>query len=267
MKLIPILAAGAAARARTMPSHPRPRRSIRWNWKSLPFRRSPPSSWSNPIRAKNTSATSANSPSTATMRKRIFPSTENRSPSSPPATPFKCDQIFHMNLDGTNLQLISTGKGRTTCSYFMPDGKRIIYASTHLTSPDCPPPADKSKGYVWAVYPSFKIFSAKPDGTDMKQLTFAPGYNAEATIAPNGKKIVFTSSRDGDLELYDMDLDGSHQRRLTHALGYDGGAWHSHDSQWIVWRANRPTTPAEIKRIQGPDRAESGDAGRRWNCG
>jgi Tol biopolymer transport system component len=160
--------------------------------------------------------------------------------------PFKCDQIFHMGLDGTNLQLISTGKGRTTCSYFMPDGKRIIYASTHLTSPDCPPPADKSKGYVWAVYPSFKIFSAKPDGTDLKQLTFAPGYNAEATVAPNGKKIVFTSSRDGDLELYDMDPDGSHQRRLTHALGYDGGAWHSHDSQWIVWRANRPTTPAEV---------------------
>ncbi|MDE2476947.1 MAG: PD40 domain-containing protein, partial [Alphaproteobacteria bacterium] len=105
-------------------------------------------------------------------------------------TPFKCDQIFHMGLDGTNLQLISTGKGRTTCSYFMPDGKRIIYASTHLASPDCPPPADKSKGYVWAVYPSFKIFSAKPDGTDLKQLTFAPGYNAEATVAPDGKKIV-----------------------------------------------------------------------------
>ena len=164
--------------------------------------------------------------------------------------PFKCDQIFHMNLDGTNLQLISSGKGRTTCSYFTPDGKRIIYASTHLDSPDCPPPADKSKGYVWAIYPSFDIFSAKPDGTDMKRLTSTNGYDAEGTVSPDGKKIVFTSARDGDLEIYDMDLDGSHQRRLTHALGYDGGAWHSHDSKWIVWRANRPTTSAEIKEYK-----------------
>ena len=164
--------------------------------------------------------------------------------------PFKCDQIFHMNLDGSNVQLISTGKGRTTCSYFTPDGKRIIYASTHLASPDCPPPADKSQGYVWAIYPSFDIFSAKPDGSDLKRLTFTNGYDAEGTISPDGKKIVFTSARDGDLEIYDMDIDGSHQRRLTHTLGYDGGAWHSHDSKWIVWRANRPTTPAEVKEYK-----------------
>ena len=164
--------------------------------------------------------------------------------------PYKCDQEFTMNADGSNMKLVSTGHGRTTCGYFTPDGKRIIYASTHLDSPDCPPPADRSQGYVWAIYPSFDIFSANLDGTDIKRLTNTPGYDAEGTISPDGKKIVFTSARDGDLELYDMDLDGSHQRRLTHDLGYDGGAWHSQDGQWIVWRANRPKTPEEIARYK-----------------
>jgi Tol biopolymer transport system component len=164
--------------------------------------------------------------------------------------PYKCDQEFTMNTDGSDVKLVSTGRGRTTCGYFTPDGQRLIYASTHLNSPDCPPPPNQSEGYVWAIYPSFDIFSAKLDGTDIKRLTNTQGYDAEGTIAPDGKKIVFTSTRDGDLELYDMNLDGSNPRRLTHDLGYDGGAWHSQDGQWIVWRANRPKTPEEIARYK-----------------
>jgi TolB protein len=164
--------------------------------------------------------------------------------------PYKCDQIFTMNRDGSNVKLVSTGKGRTTCGYFTPDGKRIIYASTHLGSPDCPPPADRSEGYVWAIYRTFDIFSAKPDGTDLKRLTTTDGYDAEGTISPDGKKIVFTSARDGDLDIYDMNLDGTQQRRLTNELGYDGGAWHSQDSQWIVWRASRPKTPEEVAQYK-----------------
>jgi TolB protein len=164
--------------------------------------------------------------------------------------PFKCDQIFTMGLDGSNLQLVSTGQGRTTCSYFTPDGKRIIYASTHLGSPDCPPPADRSKGYVWAIYPDFDIFSAKRDGTDIRRLTTAPGYDAEGVVSPDGKKILFTSARSGDLDLWEMNIDGTHQHQLTHELGYDGGGWYSQDGKWIVWRANRPKTPADIKQYK-----------------
>jgi TolB protein len=148
------------------------------------------------------------------------------------------------------VKLVSTGKGRTTCGYFTPDGKRVIYASTHLGSPDCPPPADRSEGYVWAIYRTFDIFSAKVDGTDLKRLTTTDGYDAEGTISPDGKKIVFTSARDGDLELYDMNLDGTQQRRLTNELGYDGGGWHSQDGQWIVWRASRPKTPEEVAQYK-----------------
>jgi Tol biopolymer transport system component len=126
----------------------------------------------------------------------------------------------------------------------------MIYASTHLGSPDCPPPADMREGYVWAIYKDFDIFYANRDGTGLKRLTTTDGYDAEGTISQDGKKILFTSMRDGDLELYDMNIDGSNPRRLTHSLGYDGGAWHSQDGQWIVWRANRPKTPEEIKRYK-----------------
>ena len=164
--------------------------------------------------------------------------------------PYKCDQIFTMNIDGSSVKMVSTGKGRTTCGYFLPDGQRIIYSSTHMGSPECPPVPSQAEGYVWPLYRTFDIYSARPDGTDLKRLTSADGYDAENTVSPDGKKIVFTSTRDGDLELYDMNVDGTGQRRLTNSPGYDGGAFHSQDSQWIVWRAGRPGTPAEVARYK-----------------
>ncbi len=148
----------------------------------------------------------------------------------------KCDQVFTMNLDGSDQHMDSTGKGRTTCSYFYPDGKKILFSSTHLADPECPPRPDFSKGYVWAVYPGYDIFTANPDGSNLKQLTHSPGYDAEATISIDGKKIVFTSLRNGDLDIYSMDADGSHVKQLTHELGYDGGPFYSPDRQWIVYR-------------------------------
>src|SRR5262245_61468082 len=129
--------------------------------------------------------------------------------------PYKCDQIFTMNTDGSAVKRVSTGKGRTTCGYFTPDGKRIIYASTHLGSPDCPPNPDRAAGYVWPLYRTFDIFSANTDGTDLRRLTTADGYDAEGTISPDGRKIIFTSTRDNDIELYEMNIDGTNQRRLT----------------------------------------------------
>ncbi|MEO8434238.1 MAG: hypothetical protein ABI596_05040 [Pyrinomonadaceae bacterium] len=153
----------------------------------------------------------------------------------------QCDQIYTMNTDGSGVKIISNGNGRTTCAYFLPDGKRVLYSSTHLGSKDCPPRPDFSQGYVWAVYPAFDIFTAKSDGSDLKQLTKAPGYDAEATISKNGK-IVFTSTRDGDLDIYTMDGNGKNVRRLTKDLGYDGGPFWSYDGKQIVYRANHPQT-------------------------
>src|SRR3990172_4211782 len=114
----------------------------------------------------------------------------------------KCDQIFTMNIDGSDKKMVSTGFGRTTCSYFLPDDQKIIYASTHIADKECPPPPDFSKGYVWQLYDSFDIFSANADGSDVQQLTFTDGYHAEATVSPKGDKIIFTSTRDGDPEIY-----------------------------------------------------------------
>jgi Tol biopolymer transport system component len=153
-----------------------------------------------------------------------------------------CDQIYTMNVDGSNVKMISNGDGRTTCSYFFPNAKRILYSSTHLGDKQCPPRPDFSKGYVWAVYPSFDIFTANPDGSDLKQLTTSPGYDAETTITLDGKKLVFTSMRDGDLDIYSMDADGKSVRRLTHELGYDGGPFWSYDGKQIVYRAHHPKT-------------------------
>ena len=145
-----------------------------------------------------------------------------------------CDQIFRMNLDGSNQRMVSTGEGRTTCSYFYPDGETIVYASTHLASPECPPPPSFRMGYVWATYDSFDIFRASPDGT-LTNLSDSPGYDAEATIGPDGR-IVFMSVRDGDQEIYSMNGDGSDVRRLTHRQGPDGGPFFSHDGSKIIFR-------------------------------
>src|SRR5436305_14618763 len=161
-----------------------------------------------------------------------------------------CDQIYVMNADGSDVRRVSTGKGRTTCSYFFPSGKRILFSSTHLASPDCPPPPDYSHGYVWAIYPGYDIFTANPDGSDLKQLTNTPGYDAESTFSVDGKKIVFTSMRDGDLDIYTMDADGGHVKRLTTELGYDGGPFFSRDGRQIVYRAYHPQTPTEIARYK-----------------
>ena len=153
-----------------------------------------------------------------------------------------CDQIYSMNVDGSDLKMISNGDGRTTCSYFYPGSKRVLYSSTHQGDKQCPPKPDRSRGYVWAVYPTFDVFTAKPDGSDLKQLTNTPGYDAEVTITLDGKKLVFTSMRGGDLDIFTMDADGKNVRQLTNELGYDGGPFWSYDGKQIVYRAHHPKT-------------------------
>ncbi len=164
--------------------------------------------------------------------------------------PYECDQILTMNVDGSEQKLVSTGKGRTTCGYFYADDKHILYSSTHDADQKCPPRPDYSKGYVWGVYSSYQIYQANADGTDLKALTKGPGYNAEATISADGKKVVFTSSRDGDLEIYTMNPDGTGAKRLTHTLGYDGGPFFSPDGKWIAYRAHHPKSETEVAKYK-----------------
>jgi TolB protein len=159
---------------------------------------------------------------------------------------FKCDQIFFGNVpfdsSAFNYSMVSTGKGRTTCSFFLPGDSLILYASTHQKQDTCPPVPDRKKigKYVWPVYNTYEIYIADLKGNIRKQLTKNNFYDAEATVSPKGDKIIFTSDRDGDLDLYEMNIDGTNVKRITKKLGYDGGAWFSPDGSKIVWRASRP---------------------------
>jgi TolB protein len=162
---------------------------------------------------------------------------------------FACDQITTMDADGNGERLVSTGLGRTTCAYFLPGDRQIVYASTHHRAPECPTPAKADPGvYAWPLF-DYDIFKADADGSNLVQLTDTPAYDAEATIGPDGT-IVFTSARSGDLEIYTMRADGSDVRQLTHSVGYDGGPFFSLDGKRIVYRASHPTAEADIEKYR-----------------
>jgi len=156
-----------------------------------------------------------------------------------------CDQQYVMQTDGSQVRRVSNGRGKTTCGYFMDGDRRIFFASSQALERDCPPRPDPSKGYVWRLDP-FDIYTARPDGTGPRRLTRYGIYTAEGVLSPDGRKIVFTSLKGGDLDIYVMNVDGSHVKQLTHQLGYDGGPWWSPDGKRIVYRANHPQSPTEI---------------------
>ncbi len=174
-----------------------------------------------------------------------------------------CDQQYVMNVDGTGLRRVSTGSGKTTCGYFFDADRRIFFASTHAADSACPPRPDPSRGYVWGLDP-FDIYTARPDGSELRRLTSYGVYTAEGTLSPDGRTIVFTSLKDGDLDIYTMSTDGSNVRRLTSTPGYDGGPFFSPDGRLIVYRAHHPTDSAELRtyrellgqRLVRPNRME-----------
>jgi TolB protein len=156
-----------------------------------------------------------------------------------------CDQIYTMRADGSEIKRLSNGQGRTTCAHYMPDGQSIVYASTHLGGHLCPPVPSRDLGYVWPIYDTYDIFRVNTDGTNPRRLTSTPGYDAEATVAKDGR-IVFTSVRDGDMEIYSMNGDGSDVRRLTNRPGPDGGPFFSADGTKIVFRGRPTPAGAEL---------------------
>lgn len=160
-----------------------------------------------------------------------------------------CYQIYIMNLEGANVYRVSTGTGGTTCGYFFPGDRRVLFSSTHINSTLCPPEPPRGERYRWAL-DDYDLFTMSLKGWDLQRLTATPGYDAEATISPDGRTIVWTSMRDGDLDIYTMKLDGTNVKRLTETIGYDGGAFFSPDSKRLVYRANHPATDQEVKAYQ-----------------
>jgi len=166
-----------------------------------------------------------------------------------------CDQQYVMDLATGARTRVSTGRGRTTCGYFHDGDRRVLFASTHAGSDSCPPNPDMSQGYVWPIYATYDLWSARQDGSDLRRLTDHFGYDAEATVSRDGQWLVFTSKRDGDVDLYKVRLDGTGLARLTRSPGYDGGAFFSHDGRRIVWRTHRTEDSAANATFRGPTAA------------
>ena len=156
-----------------------------------------------------------------------------------------CDQQYVMKADGTDVRRVSNGDGKTTCGWFLPGGKRLIFASSHAHQKECPKRPDPSSGYVWPLDP-FDIYAVNADGTDLKRITNYNVYTAESVLSPDGKKVVFTSMKDGDLDIYTMNVDGTDVKRLTSTPGYDGGPWWSPDGTKIVYRAHHPADETQL---------------------
>jgi TolB protein len=160
-----------------------------------------------------------------------------------------CDKIWVMNIDGSNKHRVSPAYGAHTCSFFFPDGRKILFSSTSHLSEACPPRPAPLPGihYVWPLFP-YDIFMANADGTNLKKITDNPKYDAEPIISADGNQIVFGSQRQGDFDIYIMNADGSNVRRLTDRVGYDGGPWFSPDGKKIVWRAWYPETKEDLAK-------------------
>jgi Tol biopolymer transport system component len=179
-----------------------------------------------------------------------------------PGNPFY--QIYLLSLETGDISRVSPGIGKTTCSFFRPGSEEVLFASTHL-DPDARQKqqdelafiaSGKTRRYSWDYDTHMDIFSARRDGSNLKRLTDAAGYDAEGSYSPDGRKIVFTSLRDAFpletlspedrklyatdpayfAEIYLMNADGSGQTRLTRNPGYDGGPFFMPDGQRILWR-------------------------------
>ena len=164
--------------------------------------------------------------------------------------PYACDQIYVMNGDGSDLHMVSNGKGVTTCGYFLSDNKNVVFASTHEAGDSCPARPDRSKGYLWAVYEGFDIYRTSDRGGALTKLTNTPGYDAEATVNWKSKTILYTSLASGDLDLWTMNEDGSNKKQMTKSAGYDGGAVFDRAGKNLVWRANHPGSEDLMKRYK-----------------
>jgi hypothetical protein len=170
-----------------------------------------------------------------------------------PDEEIECDRIFVTHPSSAGFLQVSNGRGATTCGYFLPGDRAVLFASTHGFDERCPPPLDpaefKRLGYFWRVFPEFDLWVRQLDGGALFRLTDTWGYDAEATVSPLGDRIVFTSSRSGDLELWSCGIDGGDLRQITQTPGYDGGAFFSHDGSKLVFRSQVFTPGKEVEEL------------------
>ncbi len=172
-------------------------------------------------------------------------------------------QIYLLDMQTGDSHLVSPGMGKTTCAFIRPGTGEIEFASTHH-DPMTQTYADdeiafresgETRRYAWDYDPSMEIYVANEDGSNLRRLTHAQGYDAEGSYSPDGEWIVFSSNRNAYsrelseeeqrllevdqsyfIDLWIMRADGSEQRQLTDVPGYDGGPFFFPDGSRIIWR-------------------------------
>jgi len=156
-----------------------------------------------------------------------------------------CDKLYIVDINGNNLTEFVANDGAFTCAYFSLDDRYIFFSSTMHLGSECPEiyKDPNPRKYIWPLR-DYEIF--RYDNGAVKQLTNYSGYNAETTTHPFEEKVIFTSLRDGDINLFEMDYNGENVKQITSEYGYDGGAFYSPNGENIVWRAWYPTSDEEI---------------------
>ncbi len=166
----------------------------------------------------------------------------------------ECDQIFLMDTNGLVLRMVSTGKGRTTCSWFISEHE-VVFSSTHEhydgRCPENPYVHEYRKRgkYVWPLF-NYDIYVRNLKTNTLTKIYGSDGYDAEIE-GTFGKRIVFTSTMDNEIELYEITygVDKPVPRRITNFPGYDGGAMFSPSGRYIVFRANHLKTQSEFREF------------------
>jgi Tol biopolymer transport system component len=211
-------------------------------------------------------------------RKMIFQSERE------PGNPFF--QIYLMDLETGDTERVSPGKGKTTCAWIHPDGKRLLFASTQ-DDPDAEKEqqeeldlraSGKERRYAWDYDAYYDIYEYDPAAKTYRTLTTEKGYDAEGSWSPDGSLIAFASNRSAYQEkltpeqqkafeldpawaneIYIMKADGTDVRRLTQSPGYDGGPFFSPDGKRLCWRRfseNGATAEIMTMNIDGSDQQQ-----------
>jgi TolB protein len=183
-------------------------------------------------------------------------------------------ELYVMNADGSNVRRVTVNAVPDGYPAWSPDGERLVFARPQrqqLPDEDLPPtdlwnivlktgeerqltdtaltdeirPRWSPDGQQIAFESDarkpddYDVYTIRPDGRDLRQLTSTSGFDGEADYSPDGGHIVFSSERSGNSDIFVMRSDGSRQTQLTGDRRFDGLGCFSPDGQYIAFTSER----------------------------